>query len=86
MGVPVDLKDETVIIGIVLKALYLLPFNSTVYTNPDVVYARKRRSISRWDIYGLLAEAADLWVAAREKIILLCSVFVDMATEASLAS
>lgn len=60
VGIPVDLKDETVIIGIVLKALYLLPTNASVYTNPDTVYARKRRSISRWDIYGLLSEAADL--------------------------
>lgn len=60
MGVPVDLEDETVIIGVVLKAFYLLPTNSSVYTNPDIVYARKRRSISRWDIYGLLSEAADL--------------------------
>lgn len=59
-GIPVDLEDETVIIGIVLKAAYLLPTNSSYFTSPNVVYARKKRSLSRWDIYGLLSEAAEL--------------------------
>lgn len=59
-GVPVDLEDETVIIGIVLKAMYLLPTNSSYFTNPNIVYAKKRRSISRWDVYSLLSQASEL--------------------------
>lgn len=59
-GVPVDLEDETVIIGIVLKAYYLLPTNSSYYTNPNTIYARRKRSLTRWDIYAVLSEAAQL--------------------------
>lgn len=60
VGIPVDLEDETVIIGIVLKAMYFLPTNSSYYTSPNILYARKKRSMSRWDIYSLLSNAAEL--------------------------
>ena len=58
-GFPADLEDATVIIGIVLKADFYLPYNSTFYTNPEVVYSRKKRSMSRWDLYGIMAQMTD---------------------------
>lgn len=60
VGLPLVLRDEAVIIGIVLKASYHLPYNSSSFTNPTINYARKQRSISRWHLYQTLAQAADL--------------------------
>lgn len=55
-GVPVDLRTETVIVGSTLKARYYLPTNVTDYTNPGTIYSRKKRSLSRWDLYKVSAE------------------------------
>ncbi|KAF5307133.1 hypothetical protein FQR65_LT07117 [Abscondita terminalis] len=55
VGLPLVVYNNAIIMGLVLKAGYGLPSNSTHYTNPKVVYAKKR-SISRWDVYDALAE------------------------------
>ncbi|GJQ74284.1 hypothetical protein Trydic_g19181 [Trypoxylus dichotomus] len=60
-GMPVDLKDETVAVGHILKASYLMPSNASAYTRPTIVTYRKKRSFARWDIYEILSRAADLY-------------------------
>lgn len=60
VGLPLVLHDESLIIGMVLKASYHLPYNSSTFTNPTINYARRQRSISRWNLYQTLAQAADL--------------------------
>ncbi|XP_017770662.1 PREDICTED: uncharacterized protein LOC108558300 [Nicrophorus vespilloides] len=65
-GFPVDLHDESVVVGIVLKANYKLPINTTDYTNPSTVFARKKRSLdvltpTRWDIYKMLEGYAEMY-------------------------
>ncbi|XP_065157124.1 uncharacterized protein [Atheta coriaria] len=66
-GFPVDLQDESVVVGVVIKALYLLPRNSSDYTNPNIYYARNRQrrsaelSTSRWDVYKILEQYAQVY-------------------------
>lgn len=58
---PVDLQDEAVALGHILKFSYNAPTNASVYTRPGVTTLRKRRSsFRRWDIYDMLSKAADL--------------------------
>ncbi|KAJ3666046.1 hypothetical protein Zmor_001502 [Zophobas morio] len=59
-GVPVDLSLETVIIAAIIKGNYVLPSNvSDLKPFGNVYYQkRKKRTLSRWDIYELLAQ---LW-------------------------
>ncbi|XP_049821728.1 uncharacterized protein LOC126265112, partial [Aethina tumida] len=60
LGIPVALQIETAIIGLFLKGNYPMPTNSSVYKYPGVIYERKRRSLSRWDIYKYLSQEAEL--------------------------
>ncbi|RZC39204.1 uncharacterized protein BDFB_009818 [Asbolus verrucosus] len=56
-GIPVDLRLETVIIGSIIKGYYYLPTNVSIFKPfGDVYYERRKRSLSRWDIYDLLAQ------------------------------
>lgn len=61
IGLPLTIRQESIVIGIVIKASYKLPTNSTDITNPGVQYLRKR-STSRWNIYKLLNELLTLYV------------------------
>jgi hypothetical protein len=59
-GIPLDLRLETAIIGSIIKGWYTLPQNvSDLKPFGNVYYERrKKRALSRWDIYDLLAQ---LW-------------------------
>ncbi|XP_068909570.1 uncharacterized protein [Tenebrio molitor] len=59
-GIPLDLRVETAIIGSIIKGWYTLPQNvSDLKPFGNVYYERrKKRALSRWDIYDLLAQ---LW-------------------------
>ncbi|KAJ3666044.1 hypothetical protein Zmor_001500 [Zophobas morio] len=59
-GIPLDLKRETVIVGTVFKANYVVPMNISQLVNPYVFYQRKKRASSRWDIYKLLSRAIEM--------------------------
>lgn len=59
-GFPVVVRDEAVIIGIVVKASYHLPTNSSVFIHPQIEYLKKR-SIKRWNIYTLIEETLKLY-------------------------
>lgn len=54
IGLPTELRDQAITLGVVAKAFYLLPTNSSDYTHPSIDYARKKRSVSRWIIYELI--------------------------------
>lgn len=55
IGLPVELKDQSLTLGAVVKSYYLLPNNSTYYTHPTIVLARKNRNApTRWKIYDTL--------------------------------
>ncbi|XP_066141783.1 uncharacterized protein [Euwallacea fornicatus] len=55
LGIPVEVNLNSVVMGSTIKAYYLLPDNSSVFTNPSIGdYQRKRRSASRWKIYELI--------------------------------
>lgn len=53
IGLPIELKDQSITMGAVVKSYYLLPNNSTYYTHPTITLARKKRDVSssRWRIY-----------------------------------
>ncbi|XP_044762175.1 uncharacterized protein LOC123319329 [Coccinella septempunctata] len=44
VGVPVDLRQETVIFGMVYKATYALPNNITQLQNSNIIFQRQARS------------------------------------------
>ncbi|KAI4459042.1 hypothetical protein MML48_6g00000473 [Holotrichia oblita] len=58
IGLPIELEGTSVTWGAVLKSYYLLPTNSTQYTDPlawiDVTSSRKRRQTTRWDLYSVM--------------------------------
>ncbi|XP_064212286.1 uncharacterized protein LOC662568 [Tribolium castaneum] len=60
IGIPVDLKTETVIVGMVIKANYRYPTNLTELRQPFVTFQRKKRGASRWDLYALLTQALEM--------------------------
>ncbi|XP_044258932.1 uncharacterized protein LOC123007612 [Tribolium madens] len=60
VGIPVDLKPETVIVGMVIKANYRYPTNVTELRQPFVTFQRKKRGASRWDLYALLTQALEM--------------------------
>lgn len=51
IGLPVELKDQSITLGAVVKSYYELPNNSTAYTRPTVTLARKKRNPTRWLLY-----------------------------------
>nr|CAI5851977.1 unnamed protein product [Callosobruchus analis] len=54
LGLPLKVKDQDITIGPVVKAFYLLPTNTSVYTRPSIDIARRKRSTSRWRVYEAL--------------------------------
>ncbi|CAH0553704.1 unnamed protein product [Brassicogethes aeneus] len=60
LGIPLDLKLETAIIGLFIKGNYPMPQNASVYESGSVIYERRKRSLSRWDIYKMLSQEAEL--------------------------
>lgn len=56
IGLPIELKDQSITMGAVVKSYYLLPNNSTYYTHPTIELARKKRTTatSRWQLYQTL--------------------------------
>ncbi|KAJ8921343.1 hypothetical protein NQ315_002958 [Exocentrus adspersus] len=54
LGIPLEVKQQAITIGTVMKAFYLMPTNSSVYTRPSINYIRKKRSGSRWILYDVL--------------------------------
>ncbi|PNF33877.1 hypothetical protein B7P43_G06736 [Cryptotermes secundus] len=59
-GLPILIQDQSLTMGTVVKFLYGVPTNSSVYL--DSVFNRERRSVSktsRWDIYSMLEAACS---------------------------
>ncbi|XP_018575983.1 uncharacterized protein LOC108914620 [Anoplophora glabripennis] len=54
VGIPLEVNNQAITIGTVMKAFYLLPTNSSSYTSPSINYERKKRSESRWFLYDVL--------------------------------
>ncbi|KAF7280670.1 hypothetical protein GWI33_005636 [Rhynchophorus ferrugineus] len=54
IGIPVEVQYQSITLGMVLKAYYQLPNNSSYYTNPTIDYERKKRSPTRWMIYEMI--------------------------------
>lgn len=65
IGLPIELEGTSVTWGAVFKSYYLLPYNSTQYTDPLAwidVSSRKKRQISRWDLYGVMERFTERFV------------------------
>lgn len=61
-GLPFEVEKQSVTLGPFVKSLYLLPKNSTDFTNPniDIPSERKKRALStRWNFYSALSAAAN---------------------------
>lgn len=59
-GLPILIQDQSLTMGTVVKFLYGVPTNSSVYL--ESVFNRERRSVpktSRWDIYSMLEAACN---------------------------
>ncbi|KAH1005729.1 hypothetical protein HUJ04_006658 [Dendroctonus ponderosae] len=54
IGIPFEVDEHSINMGMVMKAYYQLPNNSTYYTHPTINFERGKRSNSRWNIYKLL--------------------------------
>lgn len=59
LGIPVDLRTETVIIGSFIKGNYKFPTNVSQLNTPTI-YSRRKRSLSRWDVYEFMAQAFQM--------------------------
>lgn len=61
-GIPVPVQRSAVILGIVIKANYNTPTNITQLQYQDYNGRRERRSssLSRWDIYAMLARESEM--------------------------
>lgn len=67
IGLPVELKDQSITMGAVVKSYYLLPNNSTYYTHPTITLARKKREnkneiYTRWKIYDVIVKFLERFV------------------------
>lgn len=66
IGLPIELEGTSVTWGAVLKSYYLLPTNSTQYTDPlawiDVTSSRKRRQTTRWDLYSVMERFTERYI------------------------
>ncbi|XP_065157090.1 uncharacterized protein [Atheta coriaria] len=60
IGLPIEVQDNSITMGAVVKSYYELPNNVTQYTNPTIDIERKKRrrraTPSRWDIYNTLQD------------------------------
>ncbi|XP_060527389.1 uncharacterized protein LOC132702639 [Cylas formicarius] len=56
IGIPVDVRYQSITLGMVMKAFYQLPNNSSYYTRPSIDFVRKKRSATRWTMYGMAEE------------------------------
>ncbi|KAL1506076.1 hypothetical protein ABEB36_005507 [Hypothenemus hampei] len=54
IGIPFEIDEQNIVLGLAAKAYYQLPNNSTYYTHPTLNFERKTRSTSRWLIYELI--------------------------------
>jgi hypothetical protein len=67
-GLPILIQDQSLTMGTVVKFLYNVPTNSSVYLDP--MFNRERRAVpktSRWDIYSMLEAACDRYTQADTK-------------------
>ncbi|XP_066142130.1 uncharacterized protein [Euwallacea fornicatus] len=53
IGIPVNLQSQSITLGMVMKAFYRLPNNSSYYTHPSIDIYRKKRSPTRWQMYEI---------------------------------
>lgn len=56
IGLPLEVKDQSITLGTAIKAFYLLPTNASDFTHPTIDYARKKRSLDRWIIYEIIED------------------------------
>jgi hypothetical protein len=63
-GLPILVNEQSLTLGTVMKILYNVPTNSSVYL--DKIFYRERRSVpktSRWDIYSMLEVTCDRYIS-----------------------
>lgn len=56
IGIPFEVDGQSIVLGTAVKAYYTLPDNSSYFLHPELSYERKRRTVSRWNIYGFIEE------------------------------
>ncbi|XP_031776741.1 uncharacterized protein LOC116415748 [Nasonia vitripennis] len=67
LGTPLQLERESVIVGAFTKAIYTLPNNASIYTEPGVHYGREgdirkiNSTRSRWSLYKTVSQLAELY-------------------------
>jgi hypothetical protein len=62
-GLPILIQDQSLTMGTVIKFLYGVPTNSSIYL--DSIFNRDSRSVSktsRWDIYSMLEAACGRYM------------------------
>jgi hypothetical protein len=64
-GIPVTLLDQSMTMGLVMKFVYTLPTNATVFTHPyAATNKRSTQKSMRWDMYSMLEATVNRWVYA----------------------
>lgn len=64
-GVPIPLENHAITIGWVVKSRYLLPTNSSAYTDGYVTYQKRsiqEKTTSRYYIYRAFEDVAQKYV------------------------
>jgi len=62
-GLPISVQDQNLTMGILLRFVYALPSNSTVFTGPyPTIQKRSTNDSARWDTYARLEAAVDRYV------------------------
>jgi hypothetical protein len=63
-GLPILVNDQSLTMGTVMKMVYNVPTNTSVYL--DQIFSRESRSVpktTRWDIYSMLEVTCDRCVS-----------------------
>lgn len=59
LGTPLQLDNESIIVGLFAKFFYAVPTNSSDFTEPGIYFERHGKS--RWSIYKVLEKTAAIY-------------------------
>lgn len=68
LGMPITLQDQSLTMGILMRWVYPLPTNSTIFTNPyDYIQKRSTPLSTRWDMYSRVEAIFDRYGIIQKK-------------------
>jgi hypothetical protein len=69
-GMPISMQDKSLTMGIVLRIVYQLPTNATVFTDPYATIQKRSTENTRWDVYSRLEATIDRYTHVRLQVLM----------------